>query len=86
MPEATSQAFAPHPFPGDAGHTYIYRTGDLGMFIGVRHFVLLGRIDFQFKVDGNRVQPEEVESSDLSQVSRSEADMLTSSLNSLYRC
>ena len=62
MPDATSQAFAPHPFPGDAGHTYLYRTGDLGMFIGVRRFVLLGRVDFQFKVDGNRIQPEEVES------------------------
>jgi hypothetical protein len=61
-PDATSQVFATHPFPGDAGHTYIYRTGDLGMFIGVRSFVLLGRVDFQFKVDGNRIQPEEIES------------------------
>ncbi|KAF9769433.1 hypothetical protein IL306_013150 [Fusarium sp. DS 682] len=61
-PKATSKVFLPHPFPGDAGHTYIYRTGDLGMLIGSRHFVVLGRVDFQFKIDGNRVQPEEIES------------------------
>ncbi|KAF4772814.1 hypothetical protein HER10_EVM0008369 [Colletotrichum scovillei] len=60
-PGATSQVFAPHPFPGDAGHTYIYRTGDMGMFVGDQAFVLLGRVDFQFKIDGNRVQPEEIE-------------------------
>ncbi|KAK1492897.1 hypothetical protein CABS01_11794 [Colletotrichum abscissum] len=60
-PGATSQVFLPHPFPGDAGHTYIYRTGDLGIFVGDQAFVLLGRVDFQFKIDGNRVQPEEVE-------------------------
>lgn len=40
----------------------MYRTGDLGMFVAPRRFVLLGRVDFQFKVDGNRIQPEEVES------------------------
>lgn len=31
------------------------------MFIDARRFVILGRVDFQFKVDGNRIQPEEVE-------------------------
>ncbi|KAH8698801.1 hypothetical protein BGW36DRAFT_426490 [Talaromyces proteolyticus] len=62
MPEATSKVFVPHPFPGDAGHSYIYRTGDLGMFIAPRCFVILGRVDFQFKLDGNRIQPEEIES------------------------
>lgn len=62
MPEATSKVFVDHPFPDDAGHTHLYRTGDLGMFVGSQHFVVLGRIDFQFKIDGNRIQPEEVES------------------------
>ncbi|RAK79027.1 acetyl-CoA synthetase-like protein, partial [Aspergillus fijiensis CBS 313.89] len=59
--EATRQVFQPHPFPGDAGHAWIYRTGDLGMFIASGIFILLGRVDFQFKIDGNRIQPEEVE-------------------------
>ncbi|KDN65419.1 hypothetical protein CSUB01_12193 [Colletotrichum sublineola] len=61
-PDETSKVFAPHPFPGDAGHAYIYRTSDIGMLVGEQGFVVLGRVDFQFKIDGNRVQPEEVES------------------------
>jgi hypothetical protein len=60
-PEETARAFIPHPYPSDAGHTRIYRTGDRDMLLGDHRFVTLGRVDFQFKVDGNRVQLEEVE-------------------------
>jgi hypothetical protein len=56
-PKGTAAAFIPDPF----GHGRLYRTGDLGTFdaSGRLHFV--GRVDRQVKINGFRVNPNEIE-------------------------
>ncbi|MEK8107173.1 non-ribosomal peptide synthetase [Micromonospora sp. M12] len=56
-PEGTAAAFVPDPF----GPGRLYRTGDLGMIdaSGQLHFV--GRVDRQVKINGFRVNPDEIE-------------------------
>ncbi|MFE5399473.1 condensation domain-containing protein [Streptomyces sp. NPDC056568] len=44
--------------PDSAGGAPWYRTGDLGSLGDDRALHLLGRSDFQVKIDGNRVEPE----------------------------
>ncbi|MBG0566558.1 non-ribosomal peptide synthetase [Actinoplanes aureus] len=56
-PKGTAAAFVPDPF----GPGRLYRTGDLGTFdeSGRLHFV--GRVDRQVKINGFRVNPNEIE-------------------------
>lgn len=57
MPEATAERFA--DFPGAGAR--IYRTGDLGKRLPSGDYGFLGRLDHQIKVNGLRIEPEEVE-------------------------
>jgi amino acid adenylation domain-containing protein/thioester reductase-like protein len=59
-PERTARAFLPDPFgaPGDR----LYRTGDLGRYRADGEIEVLGRIDRQVKIRGNRIELGEVES------------------------
>ncbi len=50
-------AFVPHPRTGER----LYRTGDLGRYLPDGSIEFLGRIDFQLKVQGLRIEPGEVE-------------------------
>ena len=56
----TAERFIPHPLnPSTAAR--IYRTGDLARSHGESGIECLGRIDNQIKVDGFRIEPEEIE-------------------------
>ncbi len=59
QPDRTAEAFVPSPFgpPGER----LYRTGDRGRFRADGALELLGRLDLQVKIRGQRVEPEEVE-------------------------
>jgi amino acid adenylation domain-containing protein len=55
LPEKTSQAFTLSPF----GNGNIYRTGDMAILHLDGSFELIGRVDNQTKIDGQRVEPNE---------------------------
>ncbi|KAJ7631853.1 hypothetical protein DFH06DRAFT_694313 [Mycena polygramma] len=57
LPHLTEAAFIPNPF----GEGRLYRTGDKAVYHEDGSIELLGRIDRQVKVAGQRVDPEEVE-------------------------
>lgn len=55
-PEQTDKAFVSNPF----GEGKIYRTGDLAVRHSDDSIEILGRIDYQIKVHGQRLEPSEV--------------------------
>ena len=57
-PELTAARFLTDPRTGER----LYRTGDLGRFRPSGEIELLGREDFQLKIQGHRVEPGEIES------------------------
>ncbi|MBD2704308.1 amino acid adenylation domain-containing protein [Spirosoma sp. BT702] len=59
-PELTQEKFVPNPFD-TSKKTKMYRTGDLGKFMGDGEIHCLGRIDQQVKIRGYRVELGEVE-------------------------
>lgn len=59
-PTMTEDRFIPNPVSGDRNDR-LYRTGDLGRLLADGNLELLGRIDRQVKINGVRVEPEEIE-------------------------
>ncbi|MET7394188.1 amino acid adenylation domain-containing protein [Dactylosporangium sp. NPDC005572] len=59
-PSLTAERFVPDPFSDVAG-TRLYRTGDRARWMPDGNLELLGRIDFQIKINGYRVETGEVE-------------------------
>lgn len=57
-PELTAEKFIPNPFDSTAR---LYKTGDLARFLANGQIECLGRIDFQVKVRGFRIEIGEVE-------------------------
>lgn len=57
-PELTAEKFIPNPFDST---TRLYKTGDLARFLPNGQIECLGRIDFQVKVRGFRIEIGEVE-------------------------
>jgi amino acid adenylation domain-containing protein len=57
-PAETATAYRPDPWR--PGHT-VYRTGDRGRWLPTGELEFLGRVDFQVKVRGNRVELGEIE-------------------------
>ncbi|MFL6233377.1 MAG: amino acid adenylation domain-containing protein, partial [Thermoanaerobaculia bacterium] len=59
-PELTAEKFIPDVFGSEPG-ARLYRTGDLARWLIDGTVELLGRLDFQVKVRGYRIEPGEVE-------------------------
>jgi len=57
-PQRTGERFVVHPDSGER----LYRTGDLGRYLPGGDIEILGRIDFQVKINGYRVELGEIES------------------------
>jgi amino acid adenylation domain-containing protein len=60
-PGITANKFLPDPFRSDA-HARMYRTGDLARFRPDGNIEWLGRVDYQIKLRGLRIEPGEIES------------------------
>ncbi|ORX76328.1 acetyl-CoA synthetase-like protein [Anaeromyces robustus] len=62
--ELTNEKFIKNPFnkSGDKHNEILYRTGDLGKWKRNGEIEYLGRIDFQVKIHGQRIELEEIES------------------------
>lgn len=58
--ESTAERFVPNPFSREPGARF-YRTGDKGRFLPDYTIEFLGRLDFQVKVRGYRIEIEEIE-------------------------
>eukprot|EP00833_Pecoramyces_ruminatium_P001366 jgi/Orpsp1_1/1175398/evm.model.c7180000053692.1 len=63
-PELTKEKFIENPFnyDNDEHNRMMYRTGDLGKWTNEGEIEYLGRIDFQVKINGQRVELGEIES------------------------
>jgi amino acid adenylation domain-containing protein len=59
-PDLTAEKFIPDPFTDKPG-ARLYKTGDLARFLPDGNIEYLGRIDFQVKVRGFRIEPGEIE-------------------------
>jgi amino acid adenylation domain-containing protein/non-ribosomal peptide synthase protein (TIGR01720 family) len=71
-PELTAAAFLPNPFSEEPGDR-IYRTGDLGHWLGEGSIAFVGRNDQQVKLRGFRIELGEVETALIQQPGVSEA-------------
>ncbi|OHT47049.1 non-ribosomal peptide synthetase [Flavobacterium tructae] len=60
-PEQTKNAFVDNPFQ-DGFSTRLYKTGDKGIYDEAGNLIVYGRLDNQVKLNGNRIEIDEIES------------------------
>ncbi|HEX8475509.1 MAG TPA: amino acid adenylation domain-containing protein [Pyrinomonadaceae bacterium] len=56
----TAEVFVPNPFAREAGER-LYKSGDLVRYLASGEIEFLGRVDYQVKVRGQRIELEEIE-------------------------
>ena len=61
LPELTAQKIIPNPFFAEDGHERLLRTGDLGRWDEEGRLVYINRMDWMVKINGQRVEPGEIE-------------------------
>lgn len=59
--ELTKEKFVCNPFPAPEGHDVLVRTGDMAKWLPDGNLEFVGRRDFQVKIRGHRVEPEDVQ-------------------------
>ena len=60
-PEKTSERFIPNPYSEGGAYPFVYKTGDLGSWQPDGNIVFHGRVDYQVKIRGNRIEMGEIE-------------------------
>ncbi|MCP6758403.1 MAG: amino acid adenylation domain-containing protein [Fischerella sp. CENA71] len=60
-PDLTEKIFIPNPFSDRPG-SYLYKTGDLARYLPDGNIAYVGRVDYQVKIRGKRVELGEIES------------------------
>lgn len=60
-PEQSAATFVPNPFRSEDGYETLLHTGDLGKRLPDGNFVYLNRKDWMVKINGQRVEPGEIE-------------------------
>ncbi len=61
LPEETNKTFVPNPFKDRDGYDVLLHTGDLGKMLPDGNIVYLNRRDWMIKINGQRVEPGEIE-------------------------
>ncbi len=61
MPGKSAEVFVPNPFRDRDGHDILIHTGDLGKRMPDGNIVYLNRKDWMIKINGQRVEPGEIE-------------------------
>ena len=61
LPELTAERIIPNPFRAEDGHERLLRTGDLGRWDAEGRLVYINRMDWMVKINGQRVEPGEIE-------------------------
>ncbi|MBQ7641912.1 MAG: amino acid adenylation domain-containing protein [Acholeplasmatales bacterium] len=61
LEEETKEHFIPNPFKEKDGFDILYRTGDIVKRLGDGNLVYLNRKDWMIKINGQRVEPGEIE-------------------------
>ena len=61
LPELTEKKIIPNPFFAEDGHDRLLRTGDLGRWDKEGRLIFVNRMDWMVKINGQRVEPGEIE-------------------------
>ena len=61
LPEQTAATFVDNPFAGSDGYPRLLRTGDIVRRAGDGNLIFLNRRDWMVKINGQRVEPGEIE-------------------------
>ena len=88
MPEETARVYTPNPFAEKDGFAKLFHTGDLGRWDENGDLVYIDRRDWMVKINGQRVEPGEIESAlnSLSQVKQAACKGFTNGFGQTYIC